>query len=69
MVYAADLYASVFAKDPLNSVAGKRYRYLVLQPGSSQSEAKTLETFLGRKPNSEALFDELEKGWEPQDRV
>jgi metallopeptidase MepB len=64
MVYAADLYKSGFAKDPLSSAAGRRYRYLVLQPGSSQSEAETLENFLGRKPSSEAYFDAVPRDWE-----
>lgn len=60
-MYAADLYASAFAEDPLNGEAGKRYRYLVLQPGSSQSEMETLEEFLGRKLNFETFFDELDR--------
>jgi metallopeptidase MepB len=60
MVYAADLYAGAFAEDPLNEVAGRRYRYMVLQPGSSQSEVETLEKFLGRKLSFNAFFNELE---------
>lgn len=57
LVCAADIYASAFAQAPLSPDAGKRYRYMVLQPGSGQSEAETIEEFLGRKPNSQAYFD------------
>ena len=59
-MYAADLYASAFAEDPLNEEAGKRHRCVVLQPGSSQSEMETLEGFLGRKLKFKAFFDELD---------
>lgn len=58
--YAADLYASAFVEDLLNEEAGKSYRYVVLQPGSSQSEMETLEGFLGRKLKFKAFFDELD---------
>jgi metallopeptidase MepB len=40
-------------------LAGKRYRSIVLEPGSSRPEAETLELFLGRKPNGEAYYSEL----------
>lgn len=50
----------------MDSDAGKRWRYLVLQHGSSRSEAETLENFLGRKLNSKAIFDEIAGGLEHQ---
>jgi Zn-dependent oligopeptidase len=55
MVYAADLYSNVFAEDQLSSTAGRRYRYMVLEPGSSQSDMGTVENFLARKLNSPFL--------------
>ncbi|KAH8662372.1 hypothetical protein BX600DRAFT_488253 [Xylariales sp. PMI_506] len=65
-VYAADLYASEFAKNPMDPAVARRYRYTVLQPGSSQSPMKTLEEFLGRKPNTEAYFQTVFGGLKAQ---
>lgn len=58
-VYSADMYFSVFAKDPMNPEEGRRYRKMVLQKGGSQDEMTTLENFLGRKPSSDAFYKEL----------
>lgn len=58
-VYSADMYASVFKKDPMSATEGRRYRHMVLEKGGSQDEMKTLEDFLGRKPSSEAFYKEL----------
>lgn len=57
-VFAADIF-TVFAKDPMNPKEGRRYRYMVLEKGGSQDEMKMLEDFLGRKPSSEAFYQEL----------
>ena len=54
-----DMFYSVFAKDPMNPEEGRRYRHTVLEKGGSQDEMKTLESFLGRKPSSEAFYREL----------
>ncbi|KAL3428032.1 peptidase family M3 [Phlyctema vagabunda] len=62
-VYAADLYSSIFASDPLNKAIARRYRNDFLKLGSSQSEMKTLEDFLGRKPDAESFFSEIESAW------
>ncbi|KAH6659174.1 hypothetical protein BKA67DRAFT_509095 [Truncatella angustata] len=62
-VYAADLHASAFAADPLNTSTARMYRRTVLQRGSSQSEMETLEKFLGRKPNSQAFFRDVASAW------
>lgn len=59
IVYAADLFATGFAADPMDPQAGRRYRQLVLERGSSLSEAEILSDFLHRKPNSRAIFDHL----------
>lgn len=59
LVYSTDMFYTVFAKDPMNPKEGRRYRHMVLEKGGSQPEMKTLEDFLGRKPNNEAFLREL----------
>ncbi|KAL8969043.1 MAG: hypothetical protein Q9183_002184 [Haloplaca sp. 2 TL-2023] len=58
-VYSADMFHTVFAKNPMNGTEGRRYRHTVLEKGGSQDEMKTLEEFLGRKPSTEAFYREL----------
>ncbi|PBP18423.1 peptidase family M3, partial [Diplocarpon rosae] len=58
-VYSTDMFYSVFKKDPMSKVEGRRYRHMVLEKGGSQEEMKTLEDFLGRKPSTEAFYKEL----------
>lgn len=58
-VYSADMFHSVFKKDPMNGKEGRRYRHTVLEKGGSQDEMQTLEDFLGRKPSTEAFYREL----------
>ncbi|KAL8716569.1 MAG: hypothetical protein Q9181_008410 [Wetmoreana brouardii] len=58
-VYSADMFHSVFAKDPMDPREGRRYRHTVLERGGSQDEMQTLEDFLGRKPSTEAFYREL----------
>ncbi|KAE9363181.1 putative Saccharolysin [Stipitochalara longipes BDJ] len=58
-VYSTDMFYSVFKKDPMNKEEGRRYRHMVLEKGGSQEEMKTLEDFLGRKPSSDAFYQEL----------
>jgi len=59
LVFAADMYATVFKADPLSSVSGKLYRDKILCPGGSREEIDSLQDFLGRKPNSNAFLEEL----------
>ncbi|KAF5627485.1 hypothetical protein F52700_8411 [Fusarium sp. NRRL 52700] len=59
MVVAADLFRSRFANDPLNPEIGRKYRYQVLEPGSSRPEIDILKDFLGREPSSKTILDEL----------
>ncbi|KLO85683.1 metalloproteinase [Fusarium fujikuroi] len=61
MVFAADLFRSKFAGDPLNPAMGRRYRYQVLEPGSSHPEIDILKGFLGREPSSKTILDELDQ--------
>ncbi|KAF2864423.1 zincin [Piedraia hortae CBS 480.64] len=58
-VYSADMFYSVFKKDPMNQKEGRRYRHTVLEKGGSRDEMVSLEEFLGRKPSSEAFYKEL----------
>lgn len=58
-VYSADMFHSVFDKDPMNAKEGRRYRRMVLEKGGSQDEMKTLTDFLGREPSTEAFYREL----------
>lgn len=37
---------------------GRKYRYMVLEPGGSQSEMETLTAFLGRAPDTRAFCEE-----------
>jgi len=53
------MFHSVFKKNPMDGTEGRRYRHTVLEKGGSQDEMKTLEQFLGRKPSSEAFYEEL----------
>ncbi|KAA1469830.1 metallopeptidase MepB [Dentipellis sp. KUC8613] len=59
LVFAADMYATVFKKDPLDPKLGQRYRDSILQPGGSREELDSLKEFLGRLPNSDAFTREL----------
>jgi metallopeptidase MepB len=59
MVYAADLFASTFAQDPMSPEAGRRYRHQVLELGSSRPEIEILKGFLGREPTCKTIFEEL----------
>jgi metallopeptidase MepB len=49
MVFAADLFMSEFSEDPMSPETGRKYRYQVLQPGSSRPEIEILKDFLGRE--------------------
>jgi len=64
LVFAADMYQTVFKEDPLDAARGDRYRKSILQPGGSREELDSLEEFLGRPPNSDAFMKELFGGSE-----
>ncbi|KAI8969624.1 Metalloprotease [Trametes punicea] len=59
LVFAADMYATIFKPDPLDPARGQRYRQKILLPGGSRDEIDSLKDFLGREPNSEAFVKEL----------
>ena len=52
LVFAADMYATVFKKDPLNPTLGEKYKNTILLPGGSREELDSLTVRCG----SLALF-------------
>ncbi|KAF2223891.1 metallopeptidase MepB [Elsinoe ampelina] len=58
-VYSADMFYTMFHKDPMNKEKGRKYRHMVLEKGGSQDEMETLKQFLGREPSTEAFYREL----------
>ncbi|KAJ7366807.1 metallopeptidase MepB [Mycena albidolilacea] len=59
LVFATDMYSTVFKGDPLDPARGKLYRDKILKYGGSREELDSLEDFLGRPPNSDAFLKEL----------
>ncbi|EGN98007.1 hypothetical protein SERLA73DRAFT_109304 [Serpula lacrymans var. lacrymans S7.3] len=59
LVFAADMYATIFKEDPLDPARGKRYRDKILLVGGSRDDTESLEDFLGRPPNSDAFLEEV----------
>jgi len=59
LVFAADMYSTVFKSDPLDPGRGDRYRKSILLPGGSRDELVSLEEFLGRLPNPDAFMQEI----------
>lgn len=56
-VFSADMYATVFGEDgPLDSVAGMKYRKMILEKGGSVDGLDMLRNILGRDPNQEAFL-------------
>jgi metallopeptidase MepB len=53
------MFHTVFRSDPMNAAEGRRYRRMVLEKGGSRDEMKMLEEFLGRKPKTDAFYQEL----------
>ncbi|KAJ6619446.1 hypothetical protein B0H10DRAFT_2025622 [Mycena sp. CBHHK59/15] len=59
LVFATDMYSTIFKSDPLDPARGKLYRDKILRYGGSREELESLEDFLGRPPNSDAFLKEL----------
>lgn len=47
LVFAADMYATVFKKDPLNPESGEKYKKSILVPGGSREELESLTVRCG----------------------
>jgi len=59
LVFAVDVYATVFKKDPLGVALGKLYRDKNSLVGGSREETEPLEDFLGRPANSDVFVKEM----------
>ncbi|KIL67827.1 hypothetical protein M378DRAFT_9095 [Amanita muscaria Koide BX008] len=59
LVFAADMYDTIFKPDPLDPARGKSYRDKILAWGGSRDEIDSLKEFLGRPPNSDAFLKQL----------
>ncbi|KAJ7459805.1 metallopeptidase MepB [Mycena latifolia] len=59
LVFATDMYSTVFKGHSLDPARGKLYRDKILKYGGSREELDSLKDFLGRPPNSEAFLKEL----------
>lgn len=57
--FAADIWATCFEKDPMDEVAGLRYRQVILEKGGSGDEAEMLVELLGRPPKTDAFLKDL----------
>ncbi|KAF3761950.1 metallopeptidase MepB [Cryphonectria parasitica EP155] len=55
-MWALDIFDTYFREDTYNKDAARKYRELLLKPGSSQPEWKTLTNYLGREPRPEPLY-------------
>ncbi|KAK5994347.1 Saccharolysin [Cladobotryum mycophilum] len=60
--YASDLYATVFANNPLDPIRLNRFKENVLRLDSSLPEGDIIKGFLGRKLKVEALLEEIVRG-------
>lgn len=58
-VFAADVFFTKFAQDPLNVKNGMDYRNKILARGGSRDEMENLVDLLGRTPKSDAFLSEL----------
>ena len=58
-VFSADMYATRFMKDPMNSDAGSSYRHEILEPGGSRDGMDSLKKFLGREPLPDAFYKSI----------
>ncbi|KAG6380326.1 hypothetical protein JVT61DRAFT_8436 [Boletus reticuloceps] len=61
LVFAADMYATVFKKAPLDPVLGRLYRDKILFVGGSRDDMDSLKDFLGREPDPKAFINEIER--------
>lgn len=59
LVFANDLYHTLFREDPMNVTNGLKYRDAVLKPGNSREIMEGVKEVLGREPNAEAFMAEI----------
>ncbi|KAK4763660.1 hypothetical protein SAY87_013098 [Trapa incisa] len=56
-VFAADIFASKFQDDPLDTNMGVKFRNKVLAPGGAKDPIEIMTDFLGREPSIQAFLD------------
>ncbi|KAF8415004.1 hypothetical protein L210DRAFT_3616945 [Boletus edulis BED1] len=61
LVFAADMYATVFKKAPLDPTLGRLYREKILFVGGSRDDMDSLKDFLGRELDPKAFINEIEQ--------
>ncbi|GMK53814.1 hypothetical protein CspeluHIS016_0104000 [Cutaneotrichosporon spelunceum] len=59
LVFAADMFETVFSKDPMSPENGMKYRNEILKVGGSRDEMDSLVALLGRKPTNDAFLRDL----------
>lgn len=59
LVFSEDVFSVFEAKGLMNKETGKRYRDIIVAPGSTRNEMEILIEFLGREPNQEAFLKSL----------
>ena len=58
LVFAADMYATVFKADPLDPARGQRYREKILLPGGSRDEIDSLKVCSDTSKRTFPMVDE-----------
>ncbi|KAK0383367.1 hypothetical protein NLU13_9280 [Sarocladium strictum] len=58
-VFAADLFETVFARNPRDRARWEDYRRSILEPGGSRDGLEMLTTFLGHVPDASALLKQF----------
>ena len=61
-VFAADMFAAAFEADPLDPVAGRRYREHILASGGAVDASCFVARFLGREPSNVAFLKQIGLG-------
>ncbi|BEI82885.1 hypothetical protein CcaverHIS002_0307530 [Cutaneotrichosporon cavernicola] len=64
LVFAADMFETVFSKAPMSPENGMKYRNEILKVGGSRDEMDSLVALLGRKPTNDAFLRDLLGGAE-----
>ncbi|KAI6110097.1 peptidase family M3-domain-containing protein [Pisolithus sp. B1] len=59
LVFAAEMYRTVFKRGPLDPILGQLYHSKILLSGGSRDEMVSLEDFLCRPPNSDAFLGDI----------
>ncbi|KAK0385539.1 hypothetical protein NLU13_6719 [Sarocladium strictum] len=67
-VFAADLFKTIFARDPRDLASWDNYRRGILEPGGSRDCLEMLTTFLGHAPDPSALLQGFEGGKEEENK-